>query len=73
MPEPLPYLADPPLAFAHRGGASDWPENTMPAFEGASAAVWMHGAAATAFGPGLVADDLPELLPKVLQQLYAGG
>ena len=24
-----------PLPFAHRGGASDWPENTMPAFEGA--------------------------------------
>src|SRR5690606_33773348 len=23
------------LAFAHRGGASAWPENTMPAFQGA--------------------------------------
>ena len=23
------------LAFAHRGGAGDWPENTMPAFQGA--------------------------------------
>lgn len=26
-----------PLAFAHRGGAGDWPENTMPAFEAAVA------------------------------------
>ncbi|QGG95342.1 glycerophosphodiester phosphodiesterase [Actinomarinicola tropica] len=26
-----------PLPFAHRGGAGDWPENTMPAFEGAVA------------------------------------
>ncbi|HKY13906.1 MAG TPA: glycerophosphodiester phosphodiesterase [Microthrixaceae bacterium] len=26
---------DGPIAFAHRGGAGDWPENTMPAFEGA--------------------------------------
>ena len=29
-----PFLEwDGPIAFAHRGGASDAPENTMPAFE----------------------------------------
>jgi NAD(P)H-hydrate epimerase len=42
----------------------------MPAWEAASAAVWMHGACAAAFGPGLVAEDLPESLPQVLRELY---
>ncbi len=41
----------------------------MPAFEAACAAVWMHGDAARRFGPGLIAEDLPEALPQVLAQL----
>jgi ADP-dependent NAD(P)H-hydrate dehydratase / NAD(P)H-hydrate epimerase len=41
----------------------------MEPFMAAAAGVWMHGAAATAFGPGLLADDLPDLLPAVLRQL----
>jgi hydroxyethylthiazole kinase-like uncharacterized protein yjeF len=43
----------------------------MPAFEAACAAVWLHGAAATTFGPGLIAEDLPERLPEVLRALGA--
>ena len=39
----------------------------MPAFEAACAGVWLHGAAARAFGPGLIAEDLPEALPRVFQ------
>jgi ADP-dependent NAD(P)H-hydrate dehydratase / NAD(P)H-hydrate epimerase len=45
----------------------------MPAFVAAAAAVWMHGAAAADFGPGLLAEDLPDLLPGVLRRLLAGG
>ena len=41
----------------------------MPAYEAASAGVWMHGAAARAFGPGLISEDLPEALPAVLREL----
>jgi len=41
----------------------------MPAFEAAAAACWLHGEAARAFGPGLIAEDLPELLPPVLAEL----
>ena len=43
----------------------------MEPFLAACAAVWLHGAAATAFGPGLIAEDLPEILPSVLRQLFA--
>jgi NAD(P)H-hydrate epimerase len=41
----------------------------MPAFEAAAAAAWLHGEAANAVGPGLIADDLPDNLPTVLRRL----
>jgi NAD(P)H-hydrate repair Nnr-like enzyme with NAD(P)H-hydrate dehydratase domain len=41
----------------------------MDAFPAAAAGVWLHGAAAAAFGSGLLAEDLPDLLPQVLRQL----
>ena len=41
----------------------------MEAFPAAAAGVWMHGAAAAAFGPGLLGEDLPDLLPGVLDRL----
>ena len=45
----------------------------MPLFEAASAAVWLHGAAARHFGPGLIAEDISETLPPVLRTLYTEG
>jgi len=41
-----------------------------PAFEAASIGVWMHGEAAREAGPGLIAEDLPEVLPAVFRRLY---
>jgi ADP-dependent NAD(P)H-hydrate dehydratase / NAD(P)H-hydrate epimerase len=42
----------------------------VPAFEAACMGVWMHGEAAREAGPGLIAEDLPEVLPAVFRQLY---
>ncbi|MBI1244401.1 MAG: NAD(P)H-hydrate dehydratase [Alphaproteobacteria bacterium] len=42
----------------------------MSAFDAACAAANIHGAAAARFGPGLVADDLPEQFPAILAELY---
>lgn len=44
----------------------------MAPFEAASAAAWVHGRAAELFGPGLIAEDLPGLLPDVLREVLAG-
>ena len=41
----------------------------MAAFEAAAAATWLHGEAAAAFGPGLIAEDLPDMLPAVLGRM----
>ena len=41
----------------------------MDTFLAAAAGVWLHGAAAADFGPGLLAEDLPDLLPGVLRRL----
>jgi ADP-dependent NAD(P)H-hydrate dehydratase / NAD(P)H-hydrate epimerase len=43
-----------------------------PAFEAACIGVWMHGEAAREAGPGLIAEDLPEVLPAVFRRLYDG-
>lgn len=43
----------------------------MPGFSAACAGVWLHGAAAVSFGPGLIAEDIADCLPRVLKTLYA--
>jgi len=42
----------------------------VPAFEAASIGVWMHGEGAREAGPGLIAEDLTEVLPAVFRRLY---
>jgi NAD(P)H-hydrate repair Nnr-like enzyme with NAD(P)H-hydrate dehydratase domain len=42
----------------------------MPGFEAAAAGVWLHGEAGNQIGPGLIAEDLPEALPRIYRNLF---
>jgi ADP-dependent NAD(P)H-hydrate dehydratase / NAD(P)H-hydrate epimerase len=65
------YLATAGSGDVLTGIATGLVAQGMPAFEAAAAAVWLHGEAAAAFGPGLIAEDLPETLPRVFRALMA--
>jgi hydroxyethylthiazole kinase-like uncharacterized protein yjeF len=42
----------------------------VPAYEAACIGVWMHGEGAREAGPGLIAEDLTEVLPAIFRRLY---
>jgi hydroxyethylthiazole kinase-like uncharacterized protein yjeF len=67
-----PWLATAGTGDVLAGMALGLLAESMPPFDATSAAVWLHGKAAKDFGPGLIAEDVPEMLPRVLRELQAG-
>lgn len=55
------------------GAASGLIAQGVQPFEAAAASAWALGAAARRVGAGLIAEDLPPLLPAVLAQLHFSG
>nr|WP_111301054.1 NAD(P)H-hydrate dehydratase [Paracoccus saliphilus] len=67
----LPWLATAGAGDVLAGMIAGLLARGWPALEAASAATLVHARAARRFGPGLIADDLPDQLPFVLRDMGA--
>ncbi len=65
-----PWLATAGSGDVLAGIAAGCLAQGMPGFEAAAAAVWLHGEAGSAAGPGLIAEDLPEVMPGIYRRLF---
>lgn len=64
-----PWLATAGAGDVLAGLAGGLMANGLDAFHAGCVAAWLHGAAADAFGPGLIAEDVVEQVPGVLGRL----
>ena len=65
-----PWLATAGAGDVLAGMIAGFLAQGVPAFEAACMGTWMHGEAGSEAGPGLIAEDLPEVLPAVFRRLY---
>jgi hydroxyethylthiazole kinase-like uncharacterized protein yjeF len=65
-----PWLATAGAGDVLAGMIAGFLAQGVAAFEAACMGTWMHGAAGSEAGPGLIAEDLPEVLPAVFRRLY---
>ena len=68
-----PWLATAGSGDVLAGVISGLMARGFPAFEAACMGAWLHTEAARAFGPGLIAEDLPEQVPVVLRRMLGWG
>jgi hydroxyethylthiazole kinase-like uncharacterized protein yjeF len=61
-----PWLATGGTGDVLAGLAAGLLAQTMSPFEATCAAAWLHGEAARRLGPGLLAEDLPRIVPEIL-------
>lgn len=68
-PRSVPWLATAGAGDVLTGFVGGLMARGVPAMAAAEASVWLHVECALQVGPGLIAEDLPEQLPKVLHHL----
>ena len=65
-----PWLATAGAGDVLAGMIAGMLAQSVPAFEAAGIGAWMHGETGREAGPGLIAEDLPEVLPAVFRRLF---
>lgn len=68
-PDAAPWLATAGAGDVLAGMVAGLLARGFDPFDAAGMGAWLHTAAARSFGPGLIAEDLPEALPAVFRSL----
>ena len=68
-PNGTPWLATAGTGDVLAGMIGGLAAQHMDSFDAARAAAWIHAEAARGLGPGLIAEDLTDLIPGVLARL----